>query len=121
MIRRHAELKVDVHNEFRGGKGSVTLEHFMDQQMANGAGRLFAHSILAPGSSVGLHKHEGDCEVYYILEGKALVNDNGTETELGPGDINFCPDGGSHAIANIGDTDLRYIAIILFTKQKELV
>lgn len=120
MIRKHAELQIDVHKEFRGGKGSVTLEHFMDLQMANGAGRLFAQTIIPPGSSVGLHKHEGDSEVYYILEGKALVNDNGTETELGAGDINFCPDGGSHAIENIGDTDLRYIAIILFTEQKKL-
>ena len=120
MIRRHAELKIDTQKEFRGGKGSVTLEHFMDMQMANGAGRLFAQTIIPPGSSVGVHKHEGDSEVYYILEGKALVNDNGTEVEVGPGDINFCADGDSHGIENIGTADLKYIAIILFTKQKEL-
>ena len=120
MIRRKSELKVDVHNEFRGGKGSITFEHFMDQQMANGAGRLFAKTIIPPGSSVGLHKHEGDSEVYFILDGKALVNDNGTEVELGPGDVNFCRDGESHGIENIGTSDLEYIAIILFTKQKDI-
>lgn len=120
MIIRHTDLKVDVHEEFRGGKGSVTMEHFLDQAKANGTGRLFAKSSIPPGSSVGLHKHEGDCEVYYILEGKALVNDNGTEVELGPGDCNFCPDGGSHAIENIGSGTLTYIALILFTKQKEM-
>ena len=119
MIQKHAELKVDVHQEFRGGKGSVTLEHFMNQQMANGAGRLFAKSILPPGASVGIHKHEGDCEVYYILEGKAKVHDNGTDVEVGAGDLNFCPDGSSHGIENIGTTDLVYIAIILFTEQKK--
>ena len=119
MIKRNVELKRDLQREFRGGKGAVTLEHFMDQAMANGAGRLFAQTIVPPGSSVGLHKHEGDSEVYYILEGKALVNDNGVEVELGAGDINFCADGSSHAIENIGTTDLRYIAIILFTEQKK--
>lgn len=118
MIKKNDELKVDVHQEFRGGKGSVTMEHFMDRRMANGMGRLFARSILPPGASVGLHKHEGDCEVYYILEGRALVNDNGTDVELGPGDINFCPDGGSHGIENIGNSDLSYIAIILFSTQQ---
>lgn len=120
MIKRHAELKRDPQKEFRGGKGTVVLEHFMDMQMANGAGRLFSKSILPPGASVGVHKHEGDFEVYYILEGKALVNDNGVEVELGPGDINYCADGDSHGIENIGATDLTYIAIILFTTQKEL-
>ena len=118
MIRRKSELKVDVHNEFRGGKGSIIFEHFMDQQMANGAGRLFAKTIVPPGSSVGLHKHEGDSEVYFILEGKALLNDNGVEVEVGPGDVNFCRDGESHGIENIGTSDLVYIAVILFTKQK---
>ncbi len=120
MICKHNELQRDVQQNFRGGKGSVTLEHFMDQQMARGAGRLFAQFIIPPGASVGLHKHEGDSEVYYILEGKALVSDNGTDVVLGPGDVNFCPDGGSHSIENIGDTDLKYIAVILFTKQKDV-
>ena len=119
MIKKHDQLEIAVHHEFRGGKGNVTFEHFMTREMANGAGRLFAKSILPPGASIGLHKHEGDCEVYYILEGKALVNDNGLDVELEPGDINFCPDGGSHAIENVGDRDLVYIAMILFTKQQD--
>lgn len=119
MIRKHDQLKIDVQKEFRGGKGSVTLEHFMDNQMANGAGRLFALTTIPPGASVGFHKHEGDSEVYYILEGSALVNDNGTEVTLAPGDINFCPDGNSHSIENTGSTDLKYIAIILFTEQQK--
>lgn len=120
MIKKHDQLEIAVQHEFRGGKGTVTFEHFMNQEMANGAGRLFAKSTLPPGASIGLHKHEGDCEVYYILEGKGLVNDNGVGVELGPGDINFCPDGGSHSIENIGKEDLVYIAMILFTKQKEM-
>ena len=118
MIYKNAELKVDAHTDFRGGKGPLSMEHFMNQQMANGAGRLFAKSVLPPGSSVGIHKHEGDCEVYYILEGKAKVHDNGTDVVVGPGDVNFCPDGCTHGIENIGTSDLSYIAVILFTTQK---
>jgi mannose-6-phosphate isomerase-like protein (cupin superfamily) len=118
MITRHADLKVDVQKEFRGGKGSVTMEHFMDQATSGGTGRLFAKFTLPPGASIGLHKHEGDCEVYYILGGKALVNDDGETAEVGPGDVTFCPDGGSHSIENIGESDLTYMAAILFTKQK---
>lgn len=118
MITRKNALRSDRHEAFRGGKGTVQMDHFLDQATVNGAGRLFAKSIVPPGASVGVHKHEGDNETYYILSGKALVNDNGTEVEMGPGDCHFCPDGHSHGIENIGDEDLVYIAIILFTKQK---
>ncbi|MDR0828168.1 MAG: cupin domain-containing protein [Desulfovibrio sp.] len=118
MILKHSELKVDVFHELRGGIGDVTQEHFLDEQKAKGTGRLFSKTIIPPGASIGVHKHTGDCEVYYLLKGKALLNDNGTDVEIGPGDVNFCPDGSSHGIKNIGDTDLEYIALILYTKQK---
>ena len=118
MIKRHSALTVDKHLELRGGKGLVVMENFMDPEMAHGAGRLFAKTVIPPGASIGLHKHEGESEVYYILNGRALVNDNGAPVELGPGDINYCPDGQSHGIENIGDADLEYIAVILFTSPK---
>lgn len=120
MIKKKAELPTETLFNFKGGDGSVTMEHFMDQKLANGMGRLFVKGTLSPGASVGLHKHDGDCELYYILEGEALVTDNGSEVVLGPGDVHFCPDGSSHALANSSpDNNLSYIAIILFTKQKE--
>ncbi|MDR2800417.1 MAG: cupin domain-containing protein [Desulfovibrio sp.] len=118
MIQKHDELKVVVSHELRGGKGEVTQEHFLDEQKANGAGRLFCKTVLPPGASIGVHQHAGDCEVYYMLKGKALLTDNGNPAEIGPGDVNFCQDGGTHGIENIGDTDLEFIAIILYTKQK---
>jgi mannose-6-phosphate isomerase-like protein (cupin superfamily) len=120
VIQKHAELKTDVHKEFRGGKGQVFMEHFLDLHKSNGAGRLFSKTVIPPGASIGVHKHEGDCEVYYILKGEALLNDNGTEVKLGPGDVNLCRDGETHGIENIGSGDLEYIAIILFTRQKEV-
>ncbi|GHV53676.1 oxalate-binding protein [Deltaproteobacteria bacterium] len=117
MIKRQAELTVVQSKEMRGGKGTVTMEHFMDQAMANGAGRLFAKTTLPPGASIGRHTHEGDSEVYYILEGKGKINDNGVIAELAPGDSAFCPDGSFHEIENTGASDLVFIAIVLFTKQ----
>ena len=39
----------------------------------HGKGRLFARQLLKPGSSIGRHPHTGDCEVYYIISGKASL------------------------------------------------
>ena len=120
MIKRNAEIPGKVLTNFRDGVGDIAMFHFMDEKEAKGTGRLFAKTVIEPGNSIGMHTHEGDFEVYYILKGKALVNDNGNEVELEPGDCHICADGESHSIKSVGNDTLEYIAIVLFTKQKEV-
>jgi len=120
MIKRNAEIKEQVLTDFKGGTGDVSMFHFLTEQEVRGTGRLFVKTVIPPGNSIGEHTHEGDMEAYYILSGKALVSDNGTDVTLEAGDCNVCFDGESHSIKNIGDDDLEYIAIILFSKQKEV-
>jgi mannose-6-phosphate isomerase-like protein (cupin superfamily) len=114
MIKRSTELRVDTLKNFLGGKGELKNVHFLEKEDAYGKGRQFALSTLKPGSSIGYHTHKGDGETYFILKGKALVNDNGQESTLEPGDVIVTKNGFSHSIENIGDVDLEYIAIILF-------
>lgn len=117
IIKRKNEMSVTTHPEFLNGKGVLKNVHFLAKEDAAGAGRLFTRSILTPGSSIGYHTHKGDFEVYYILKGTALVNDNGQEHTLQAGDAIHTPNGSSHSIENIGDTDLEYIAMIIFDRQ----
>ena len=120
MIKKSAEITEQVLTNLRGGIGDIKLFHFMNEQEARGAGRVFAHIVIPPGNSVGEHTHEGDMEAYYILKGKALLLENEEEVILEAGDCNICADGGSHGIKNIGDEDLEFIAIVLYTKQREV-
>lgn len=115
MIKREDELKVKIHEDFMGGKGTLKNIHFLDEENSSGKGRLFVKSILTPGSSIGNHRHSGDFETYYILNGEALVTeDDGSEHILEAGDVMHTPDGSSHSIENYGDENLEYIAIILY-------
>lgn len=116
MIKRASEMKVDIHEEFLGGKGTLINTHFLDRENAVNSGRLFVKSVLKPGSSIGYHTHNGDFEVYYILKGKALVCENGEESILEEGDSMLTKNGSSHSIENIDETDLEYIALIMFDK-----
>jgi mannose-6-phosphate isomerase-like protein (cupin superfamily) len=120
MIKRSSEIPGKVLDKFKDGNGSVTMYHFLTEQEAHGTGRLFAKTTIEPGNSIGMHTHEGDMEVYYILKGKALVFDNGENITLEAGDCHVCPDGQSHSIQNAGNDTLEYIAVILYTKQKEI-
>ena len=114
MIRRSNEMREERIHELKGGRGTLTLFHILEKDELSGKGRLCAREIIAPGNSVGFHKHEGDFELYYVLEGKGLLNDNGFETTIRRGDVVRTGHGESHSIENVGDKDLELITIILF-------
>ena len=120
MIKRKSEIQGEVLSNFKGGNGCVTAYPFLTEQEAGGTGRLFVKSVIEPGDSIGAHKHENDMETYYILQGKALVSDNGADVILEAGDCHICPDGQTHSIENVGETTLEYIAIILYTPHKHV-
>ena len=120
MIKRKSEIQGEALPNFKGGIGHITVYPFLTDQEARGAGRLFIKSVIEPGNSIGLHKHEGDMETYYILAGKALISDDGADVVLEAGDCHICPDGQAHSIKSVGEDTLEYIAIILYTKQKNI-
>ena len=70
--------------------------------------------ILAPGNSIGEHKHEGDHEIFYFLSGTGESNDNGPIVQVEPGDPTVCNDGEMHGLVNTGDVPLEFIALILY-------
>ena len=120
MIKKKSEIEGKVASNLRGGIGDVTMFHFLSEQEARGSGRLFAKLVIEPGNSIGAHKHEGEMEAYYILKGKGLVSDNGTEVVLEAGDSHICPDGQGHSLKSVGEDSLELIAVILYSKQKEM-
>lgn len=114
MINRSASLRKEIRENMVGGKGSAALTHLLEIDDFAGKGRLFSVISLEPGSSVGKHEHKGDFEVYYILRGKGLADDNGTFEEVTEGDVIITKNGEFHSIENIGDTILDMVALILF-------
>ena len=98
-----------------GGKGEIYITHLLTQKEMVGQCGMFAKVVVPPGSSLGVHPHNGNTETYHILQGKALYTDNSETYEVKPGDTTFCADGDSHGIENIGDEDLIFVALIINT------
>lgn len=116
MIKRAADIRHNDEVRLKGGSGVIEIVNFLEKDESQGAGRLFAVSIIPPGGSIGYHKHEGDFEIYYFLKGVAHVCDDGEDAVLSPGDCMVCYDGHSHSIENRGEENLEYIALILYSK-----
>lgn len=113
MIISPTETVTDVRHEMRGGKGDVVLHVAKPDGGLPDHARLIGEIHLAPGTSIGIHTHEGECEVFYILEGRGVYHDNGQARAVKPGDICICPSGECHGIANQEDTLLRVFATII--------
>lgn len=115
MIRRWKDMRTEKETNLKGGNGTIQLVNILEKDEMYGMGRFFGVTVIPPGCSSGSHRHSGDFETYFILEGQAVVSDNGVEKQLGPGDMMQCRDGDCHGIRNDGDCDLKYIAVILYT------
>ena len=68
--------------------------------------------LLAPGSSIGLHTHEGNSEMIYILSGTGKVLYDGEYEPLAPGDCHYCPMGHAHSLINDSNGDLVFFAVV---------
>ena len=110
MVRK---AQIEIKKELRGGKGEVEFHHILTKEELNGHGSMYAMVRLKPGCSIGYHQHIGNTEPYFILEGKGTFVDNdGSRTEVGPGDACLIEVGQSPALENNSDQDLVFMALI---------
>ena len=110
MIRKTTVQNVQ---GLRGGSGEVEIRHIVSKEELNGHGSMYAMVTVKPGGSIGYHQHVGNTEPYFILQGKGLFIDNdGSRTEVGPGDVCCIEVGQSHGMENASDEDLVMMALV---------
>lgn len=113
MIRKADDCAVFVRNAMRNGQGSVILTEIVNRTEMFDKVRLFEVVTLKPGCSIGYHEHYGECEIFYIMSGKAVYNDDGQEAEVIPGDVTLVENGHGHGIRNDGNTEVKLISLIV--------
>ena len=87
------------------GKGEVILRPLLADEQKKGKVQMYAEVTIPEGASLGIHRHRGNAESYYILAGKTY--------EVHAGDTTYCADGHSHGLENTGDGDLKFMALII--------
>jgi len=92
--------------QFRGGMKDYRLRAFADEDAKIMLGRL------EPGASIGVHRHEDNCEILYVLSGTGLARYDDACERLAPGTAHYCPKGHSHGIENDGTIDLLFFAVV---------
>ena len=106
MIVDYNEMEWNENPEFKDGEGI-----FYNKMFTDGVNKMM-RGRLPSGASIGYHKHEGSCEMIFILEGSGKVIFDDTETPVKPGVCHYCPEGHSHSLVNNGDEDLVFVAVV---------
>ncbi|MBM6673320.1 cupin domain-containing protein [Marseilla massiliensis] len=106
MIIDFSQIKEESVMNFKGGKGELCTRNYIDGKCK------IMKSCLRPGASSGLHTHEGNCEIVYIISGTATFYYDGEKETANPGEVHYCPEGHAHYMENNTDTDLVYLAIV---------
>ena len=112
MHKKLDQLKTQVklNNE---GKEKMLKTNLADFEGWDPRIRLYSLVQVKPGEEVEYHMHVGESETFFILSGKGVYNDNGTNVDVTPGMVTFTPSGQGHSIKNTGDDLLSLIALIL--------
>ena len=115
MIKRAEEMIREIKENMRGGSGQVELTHLFQPGEFKGRARLCARITLEPGCSIGLHEHQNEEEIYYVLSGQGLLAEGAGRPEqaLRAGDASLALGGQSHTIRNEGPQPLELLALIL--------
>jgi len=113
MIIRVSELQAQEMEKPRGGKGNAIRLAYEAACGFKGEVTNFAMMSLQPNSAIGMHQHQGDMEIYLMLDGNAKTIDNDVEAVLNAGDMLVTKDGEQHCLVNEGDTPITFLAIII--------
>ncbi|WP_455599333.1 cupin domain-containing protein [Cloacibacillus sp.] len=103
--------KPEITANLRGGIGEARI--FASLIPPSCGPLTFASRIeLAPGASIGLHRHDDDEEVYAVISGEGVYIYDGDECPARAGDIFTTKKGMSHALKNCGGVPLIFFAVV---------
>ena len=113
MFIKNEEMEIKPRVRLRDGYGTTDFLHIVPEAVRPPKCRLFSVMMLEKGCSVGRHDHTGETEVYYVIEGEGILNDNGTMRPFKKGDCNVCGGGDFHSVSNENDETLKIFAVII--------
>lgn len=82
-------------------KDGSTIRSLLDRSNASVANQSLAEAKLPAGAATDRHYHKLSEEFYYLTAGRGLMQIEGEEREVGPGDAILIPAGAWHQIRAI--------------------
>lgn len=88
-------------------KDGSTIRSILDRTNAPVEKQSLAEASMKPGQATERHYHKISEELYFLLEGNALMEVDGETRAVGPGDAILIPAGAWHQIT--AESELRFL------------
>ncbi len=111
MLRKRSEMERHTLEKCHDGIGALQCVLALDGRDGTGNIQFVHDDVIPPGATIGVHCHEGNEEIYLVLEGRGTMILDGRECQIGPGDISFCASGHSHGLVNDSGEPIRMIVV----------
>lgn len=111
ILKNFMRLRTRPMNHCHKGKGTILFRRVWNNQDFQTKWSFVDHTILPPGTSIGLHKHGENEEMYIILRGQGIMTVDGEEREIGAGDMILNGPWGTHGLRNDSQEDLEILVI----------
>lgn len=92
-------IPMDEQTASHGGEGTYRVRTLLTTEFDSSL-KYIRELRLAPGSSIGIHPHIGDEEIYYVISGGGTMIVNGEQAEVSAGDVVLTKSGSSHGLLN---------------------
>ena len=106
MILDFSKIEETVKTQIYGGEKQLKAHMNIDKN------NKILLGTLEPGASIGLHTHETNSEIIYILSGKGKVLFEGEYELVSAGLCHYCPQGCSHSLINDSNDNLTFFAVV---------
>jgi len=113
VVIKKEKSTTEVRERMREGPGRVVIQNSLKKEEYPPHCRLFAPIILEKGCGIGTHTHTGEAEIFYVVEGEGVYNDNGRECLFQKGDLSVTYSGECHSVRNEKDETMVIMAAIL--------
>ena len=101
-LRKNKDIVPQPFAQCHDGEGTLMCQSLLDG--FDSEKFPFMHSDTIPaGVSIGLHRHDGNEEIYYLISGNGVLTYDDTDYGMQPGDISLCKSGHSHAFRAVTD------------------
>ena len=106
MIIDLKNMEATAMPNFKGGEKEFLAKMFFD-----GKNRIM-HGTLVQGASIGLHTHETNSEILFVLSGSGRVIFDDGEEFVSAGQCHYCPKGHSPSLINDNAEPLVFFACV---------
>ena len=92
--------------------GQLAIRFLVEGEESAGSVAIFEFDVPAGAKVPVAHSHDAYEETIYGLEGVLTLTIEGTQTDVGPGDVLLIPRGAVHRFDNTHDVDAKALAIV---------